>query len=55
MNCNDFIRWMLDVNSADLDFKLKKDKKFSVNENDHGIKVWSESNLVYAMVLQKNA
>jgi hypothetical protein len=39
------------INSADLDFKLKKDKKFSVKENDHDIKIWSESNLVYAMVL----
>ncbi len=39
------------INPADLDFKLEKDKRFSVKENDHDIKIWSESNLVYAMVI----
>ena len=39
------------INPADLNFKLEKDKKFSVKENDLDIKIWSESNLVYAMVL----
>ena len=39
------------INPADLDFKLEKNRKFSVKENDHDIKIWSESDLVYAMVL----
>ena len=39
------------INPDDLGFDLERDRKYSVDEQDHSIKVWSDNGLVYAMVM----
>jgi len=38
------------INPDDIKFKVKNNKKYSLAEKNHDIKIWSESGLVYAMV-----
>jgi hypothetical protein len=39
------------INPNDLAFGLERDRKYSSEENDNSIKVWSDKGLVYAMVM----
>lgn len=39
------------INPNDLGFDLGRDRKYSVEEHDHSIKIWSDRGLVYAMVM----
>ena len=39
------------INPDDLAFGLERDRRYSSEENDHKINVWSDKGLVYAMVM----